>query len=302
MTPAPHPDLTPDRAALFAALATPPGLPGSGRQRYGAAMALNRAGAISDAVLEVYRICSPLDAEDPAGLLAARGLPMPAAPAPVAADTLAAGAILALIDEADLYLSRFATPGIAETRARIAEARDARLNLRPRAPNAVAGRWLTPALELLAPQEPALAAAIRAAGPWLNWVTYDRYSPDIGPDFAQGNAVASLAGVYGPVDVPDFDLGLFLVAPHVLYRDHAHPAPELYAPLTGPHGWRFGPGTPLQIRPAHQPLWNPPNHPHLTKVGPMPFLALYAWTQDIAGQPCVLPADDWPGLEALRLG
>lgn len=49
----------------------PLGLPGSGRQRYAAAMTLYQAGEISEAALEVYRICSPLDGQDPVPLLAA---------------------------------------------------------------------------------------------------------------------------------------------------------------------------------------------------------------------------------------
>lgn len=47
----------------------PLGLPGSGRQRYAAAMTLYQAGQISEAALEVYRICSPLDMQDPVPLL-----------------------------------------------------------------------------------------------------------------------------------------------------------------------------------------------------------------------------------------
>ena len=30
------------------------------------------------------------------------------------------------------------------------------------------------------------------------------------------------------------------------------------APLTGPHGWRFGPRRPLTLESAHHPVWNPP--------------------------------------------
>ena len=87
----------------------------------------------------------------------------------------------------------------------------------------------------------------------------------------------------------------------MLYRDHCHAAPELYAPLTGPHGWRFGPGRPLMVKPAHQPVWNPPYPPHLTKVGPVPFLCLFGWTRDVNEVARVMPAADWPELEALRL-
>ena len=59
------------------ALHTPLGLPGSGRQRYAAAMTLYQAGQISEAALEAYRICSPLDAQDPVSLLVERRLALP---------------------------------------------------------------------------------------------------------------------------------------------------------------------------------------------------------------------------------
>ena len=55
-------------------LAIPLGQPGSGRLRYSAAMAQYRLGRLSAEALEVFRICAPRDGEDPAGLLAARGL------------------------------------------------------------------------------------------------------------------------------------------------------------------------------------------------------------------------------------
>lgn len=61
----------------------PPTLPladrGSGRHRYATAMALHRLGHLNDAAPEVYRIASAIDAQDPAELLAERGLPNPLA-------------------------------------------------------------------------------------------------------------------------------------------------------------------------------------------------------------------------------
>lgn len=62
-------------------LALPPGVPGSGRLRYGAAMQFHAAGRMGDAALEVYRICSATD-EDPGRLLALGGLPPPGAITP----------------------------------------------------------------------------------------------------------------------------------------------------------------------------------------------------------------------------
>ena len=60
----------PDDARQRAYLATPVGVPGSGRVRYAAAMHFYNRGQLSAEALEVYRILALIDAEDPAPLLA----------------------------------------------------------------------------------------------------------------------------------------------------------------------------------------------------------------------------------------
>lgn len=288
-----------DKSAL-AQLCVPPGQPGSGRVRYAAAMHFNRAGQLSDEALEVFRICSPYDGEDPAGLLRDRGL---AAEIPSTGIPSSTAALRLLLDETDLYLAGLRGPGIAEARAGLAQWGGGAIRLPDDPPrNGVVERWLKPALDQLVLSHPALSHAIGLAAPYLHWITYDGYPPDdIGADFARGHAYSSLIGEGGALAAPDWDLGLFLIAPNVLYRDHRHRAPELYAPLTGPHGWRFGPDRPLVVRPAHQPVWNDPFAPHLTKVGPVPFLCLFCWTRDVNAVAEVIAASDWPALEALRL-
>jgi hypothetical protein len=268
-------------------LHAPLGQPGSGRVRYGAAMALYQAGKISAEVLEVYRIAAAHDARDPLGDLRDRGLPVPEHP------------LYQLYAAARDYLLTLDHPGADEVRAGLLFDPGP---LRPRPPraNPVADCWLNPALAAAGPTT--LTSAIRAAAGALDWVTYDAYPRDqIGEAFATGHAFASLLGEAAPFAAKDFDLGLFLIAPNVLYRDHHHAAPELYAPLTGPHGWRFGPGRPLTVKPAHAPVWNPPHQPHLTKVGAVPFLCLFVWTKDVNEAAQVIPADDWPDLEGTPL-
>lgn len=46
----------------------------SGRARYGAAMYFYKRGEMSADVLEVYRVCSRLDAEDPLDVIRDRGI------------------------------------------------------------------------------------------------------------------------------------------------------------------------------------------------------------------------------------
>jgi Dimethlysulfonioproprionate lyase len=214
-------------------------------------------------------------------------------------------AFLTLIDGIDRYLAGLSGPGIGEVRDGLARWRDGPVTgFDERAANQVVTAHLPDALSALAQTHPDFAAAIAHAHLHLRWKTYEGYDPTaIGAGFAEGHAYASVIGEDASV-IParDFDLGLFLIAPHVLYRDHAHAAPELYAPLTGPHGWRFTPGDPLTVLPAHAPVWNEANQPHLTKVGPVPFLCFYGWTGDVQSLAHILPADDWPELEALRLG
>lgn len=260
-------------------------------------MARHIAGDLGAPHLEAYRVAAASDTLSPAPEFAARGLILPEDPK-MTAET----ALRLLVDEADRYIATLPGPGVAEVRAGLAAWRDGPVTPADPAPNAVRDTHLPVALAALAPTHPALAHAIAAAAPHLRWITYDGYDPAlIGPQFAQGHAYASIVGEDAAIPAQDYDLGIFLIAPHVLYRDHHHAAPELYTPLTGPHGWRFGPYRPLVTKPAHQPVWNPPHQPHATKVGAVPFLCLFGWTRDVRQVAQVIPADDWPQLEALRL-
>jgi hypothetical protein len=273
------------------------GDPGSGRARYGAAMALFRDGELSAEQLECYRIASADDGLDPAALLRERGLGVLQTREPPL-ETL----IRTLVDEANVYIGKLGGPGIADVHSGIARFRNAPYLQPVPAANSIVTQHLAAAISSAAASEPALLALIAAVAPFLKWVTYDLYDRSkIGEAFATGHAFCSIMGEDGAICTDDFNLGLFLIAPNVLYRDHHHAAPELYAPLTGPHGWRFKPGAPLVIKPAHEPVWNEPFRPHLTKVGPTPFLCLYCWTRDNDKPAQVLAANDWPELESLRL-
>lgn len=266
---------------------------GAGRARYARAMTLYTQGILNAAQLEAYRVAAACDGP-PDQTFTDRGLALPHDPMP-------ADPILTAVDEADRYLATLTGPGVAEVRAGITAHRAAS---QPRPPQGhpVVDTHLGTALDRLRATHPALAEALANVAPLLHWQAYDRYPAEtIGGDFLGGNAYALLIGQGAPVHADDFNLGLFVIAPHVVYRDHNHPAPELYAPLTGPHGWRFGPDAPLIIKPAHQPVWNPPLQPHLIKIGPQPFLCIYGWTRDTLLPAQVIAADDWPALETLRL-
>ena len=275
-------------------LQAPLGIAGSARLRYSAAMTLYQAGEISAGVLEVYRSCASLDGLDARALMAGYGLPDP---------LLAEASIGALMSAIERYLAGLKGQWSADVARGIKAAADTPISRQIPRGNPVIDRHLDTALCAAEATVPALVDAVRQTAPHLRWITYDGYDPNrIGAIFAENHAYTSIIGADGPIRATNFDLGLFLIAPHVLYRDHNHAAPELYAPLTGPHGWRFGVDTPLLVKPAHDPVWNEAFAPHLTKVGPVPFLSIFVWTSDVEAVAHVIPAQDWAALEALRIG
>ncbi len=147
-----------------------------------------------------------------------------------------------------------------------------------------------------------LAKALREALPELQWRvdrgTYYELTADVGDGYRNGNMHCELIGPHGSAfHHPDFTLGLFLLTPHVLYRDHAHRAPELYLTLSGPSGWRFNGGA-WQDVPPGTIIWNAPEKSHATRVYDDPFLAIYSWTRDIRSKCRVVPCADWAEIEA----
>lgn len=201
-----------------------------------------------------------------------------------------------LIDSIDSYLVAHPFANLGEVRAGIKRvAGSASREVQSAAPKC---GYLDQAIAAI-DGEPTLQSAIRAAAPSLRWITYDSYPPsDIGPYFPAAHAFASIIGAQGPVVMEDFDLGLFLIAPRTNYRDHHHAAPELYAPLTGPHRWRFGVDDAWQSKPAHQPVWNEPWQVHATLTGEVPFLCVFCWTRDVKRAAKVVYAPDWDVIEA----
>lgn len=208
-----------------------------------------------------------------------------------------AQAIRALIGEIDHYLASATegSRGVAEVRKGIAIFREGAVNALEPNPHPSCG-YLDEALQVSDAQN--LRRAIERARPHLNWSTYNLYPrAEIGERWPKAHAMVSLIGGGGFIPADDFELGLFLMAPRTLYRDHRHAAPELYVPFTGPHWWRFEPGGAWIEMPAHAPVWNEPNVIHATLVRDVPFLCLYGWTRDVNCPSKVVPAPDWDVIE-----
>ncbi len=209
-----------------------------------------------------------------------------------------AAAIRALVEEVQSYLSQLKGPGIDEVCAGIARWKNGPIKTVASQEIEVCG-LLEQVLQLVrAGGFPGLANAIQSARPYLHWKVYDLYPRElIGAEFADGHSFASLIGESSLIEAQDFALGLFLIGPNILYRDHHHAAPELYAPLTGPHGWRFDPRDPFASKEAHEPVWNEPWQSHATMTGPTPFLCIYCWTRDVNKPAKVIISQDMAGGE-----
>jgi hypothetical protein len=206
----------------------------------------------------------------------------------------------ALIEGIDACLADLTPlcPAIAHCRNRLAS-----LGLSPARYRPTAGRsnpqcgCFDEALTLAHTQGSAdLVDLIERASGNLPWTTYEYPGQSIGPRFARAHAFAELVGPGMPFAASDFSLGLFLVAPRTFYRDHSHPAPELYVPLTGPTHWRFDHGAWLQYE-ARQPIWNASGKVHATLVEAAPFLCIYVWTRDVCAPAAVVGAPDWDEIE-----
>ena len=201
-----------DIAAALRRVATPVGLPGSGRLRYGAAMALHAAGVIGFAALEVYRILAMTDAEDPVRLLAARRLRPPPVPA---FDPAAALADLAEAVEA--RLARHPAGEVAGLRRALAAAR---LAAPPRQRPAAlpCGHAAHLAAALSAADDALLAAALVQAAPALGW-----------GEESGGLAAAPLLGPAAPLTSDLAEIAVILLAPGA---GRAGGTPTLWLPLS----------------------------------------------------------------------
>jgi len=150
------------------------------------------------------------------------------------------------------------------------------------APRAVsASALLADALARVDPDRHALAAAIRDAMPLFHWRQNPNYSiANMGAAFMAGYGYVEFVG---PKDAlfraSGIRVGLLLLAAGLHYPLHAHPAEEIYHPLTDGGLWRRGEEG-WRAVPAGHAIHHAPMVPHETKAGDRTLLALYCWRGD----------------------
>ncbi len=127
-----------------------------------------------------------------------------------------------------------------------------------------------------------LAAALAAVEDRLNWCQSASYSDAVlGEGFMANYGWCEIVGSAGFFPGADFRLGLLLLGAHRHYKDHYHPAPELYWTLTGPSDWKRGAGG-FETRAAGETIWHKPFVMHATRTLDTPLLAVWCWTEDTA--------------------
>jgi hypothetical protein len=128
--------------------------------------------------------------------------------------------------------------------------------------------------------ESELAAAIASLDGHLKWLQSKSYTDEIlGAGFSENYGWCEIVGPQGFFKGDDFTLGLLMLGPHRHYKDHYHPAPELYWPLTGPTEWKQGAGV-FETKQAGAVIYHAPMVHHATKTADQPMLAVWCWTKD----------------------
>lgn len=127
-----------------------------------------------------------------------------------------------------------------------------------------------------------VAAAAAACVCDLHWRQTAGYSDEVlGPGFLDNYGHCELIGPQGVFPGDDFLLGFLLLGPNRHYRDHRHPAPELYWTLTGPTEWKRNTSA-FTIKQAGETVWHDPHEVHATRTNDVPMLAVWIWTRATA--------------------
>ena len=154
---------------------------------------------------------------------------------------------------------------------------------------------------IVAPELQEIARCLKAAKDDLIWREDNAQFYPPGAELGEGYTKCNLHTLLIGPDAcghhhPDFSLGVFMLGPRTLYRDHNHDAPELYLNLSENSGWRFGTRD-WQDYPAGSLIWNAAGEPHATRVYDQPFISVFVWLENVNSRCNVIHFDDWAEIE-----
>jgi quercetin dioxygenase-like cupin family protein len=131
-----------------------------------------------------------------------------------------------------------------------------------------------------AEREANLALSIAALAPALRW-TYSYPTNPRDRDLSSKVAFAQIVGARGLQPDSEIHIGLTLIAPHVVYPAHLHPAVELYLVIAGTALWQSGKAEPA-MKPPGSVILHPSNVVHAMSTFEEPLLAIWTWRGDLA--------------------
>jgi quercetin dioxygenase-like cupin family protein len=128
-------------------------------------------------------------------------------------------------------------------------------------------------------REANLALSIAALAPALRW-TYSYPTNPRDRDLSSKVAFAQIVGARGLQPDSEIHIGLTLIAPHVVYPAHLHPAVELYLVIAGTALWQSGHAEPA-MKPPGSVILHPSNVVHAMTTFEEPLLAIWTWRGDL---------------------
>jgi quercetin dioxygenase-like cupin family protein len=131
-----------------------------------------------------------------------------------------------------------------------------------------------------ADREAGLAVSIGALAPALRW-TYSYPTNSRDRDLSSKVAFAQIVGRRGLQPDSEIHIGLTLIAPHVVYPAHLHPAVELYLVIAGTALWQSAAAEPA-MKPPGSVILHPSNVVHAMTTFEEPLLAIWTWRGDVA--------------------
>ena len=142
-----------------------------------------------------------------------------------------------------------------------------------------------------------LAVTLARITPGLHWSQTEAYV--VAPPYHGFLDHYAHATILGPATLAplletstaESRLGVLLLGPHHAYPPHAHPAEEIYLPLTAAR-WSTGARGTSRVRPAGSLIHHAPELPHAVMTDDVPLLAVYVWLGDTATPSRFLSPDD----------
>jgi quercetin dioxygenase-like cupin family protein len=128
-------------------------------------------------------------------------------------------------------------------------------------------------------REANLALSVAGLAPALRW-TYSYPTNPRDRDLSAKVAFAQIVGGRGLLPDSAIHIGLTLIAPHVVYPAHRHPAVELYLVISGTALWQSGDAGPAR-KPPGSVILHPSNIVHAMTTFEEPLLAIWTWRGDL---------------------